>query len=164
MLLERHRVAREGLIGGTLGATAVAVWFLIIDSLMRYPLYTPRVLGRALFSIVGSPAADSAATHVVGYTVFHYAAFIAVGTLLAALVARAQQEPTILAALVMLFIIFQLGFYGLAMLLAEIPAFGRLAWLQVAVGNLVAAAAMGTYLWRAHPEVRAEARHAFAEE
>jgi hypothetical protein len=37
---------------------------------------------------------------------------------------------------------------------------GALAWYQIMLGNLVAAFAMGTYLWRTHPELREELRHA----
>ena len=42
-------VYREGFIAGTLGAITVAVWFLIIDTLQGRPLYTPTVLGTAVF-------------------------------------------------------------------------------------------------------------------
>ena len=33
----RHSIPRDGIIAGALGATAVAVWFLIVDVLTRIP-------------------------------------------------------------------------------------------------------------------------------
>src|SRR5947207_14917339 len=42
-------LAQEGLIAGLIGAATIAVWFLILDSLSGRPLYTPTVLGSALF-------------------------------------------------------------------------------------------------------------------
>jgi len=38
---------------------------------------------------------------------------------------------------------------------------GALAWYQVMIGNLIAAAAMGVYLWRVHPLLRQQLLHAF---
>ena len=42
----RHNAAREGLIAGVLGATSVALWFLILDVLAGRPQRLP-ALGRA---------------------------------------------------------------------------------------------------------------------
>ena len=43
------RLYQEGLIAGLVGAATVAIWFLIIDTIQGRPLYTPAVLGAALF-------------------------------------------------------------------------------------------------------------------
>ncbi|PYN49534.1 MAG: hypothetical protein DMD95_00925 [Candidatus Rokuibacteriota bacterium] len=43
------RLYQEGLIAGLVGAATVALWFLVIDSIQGRPLYTPTVLGTALF-------------------------------------------------------------------------------------------------------------------
>jgi len=40
---------QEGIIAGTCGATIIILWFLILDVLAGHPLYTPHVLGTALF-------------------------------------------------------------------------------------------------------------------
>src|ERR671931_209519 len=39
----------EGIVAGLLGAATIAVWFLILDAIQGRPLYTPTVLGTALF-------------------------------------------------------------------------------------------------------------------
>ena len=38
-------IAREGFLDGVIGAAAVAIWFLILDTLAGQPFYTPAVLG-----------------------------------------------------------------------------------------------------------------------
>src|SRR5690349_5608207 len=97
MAEQRHGLMREGATTGIIGATAVAVWFLIVDLFHGQALHTPAVLGRALSSVFGSPAGETTLQHVVGYTVFHYAAFIVVGIILAAILRQADSEPSVLA-------------------------------------------------------------------
>jgi hypothetical protein len=146
-----HSVARDGVVAGIIGATAVAVWFLIVDSVAGHPLYTPRVLGTALFSVLGPLGGEGPAVHIVAYTIFHYAAFILVGVIASVVVRWAEREPAVLAGLLILFVAFELGFYGFTALLADWLPIGALAWYQVAAGNLIAATLMGVYLWRANP-------------
>lgn len=160
-MLERHSVVREGVIAGLLGAAGVAIWFLIVDTAGGRPFYTPAMLGSALISLFGKPGAEGTVTHVLVYTVFHGAAFIAVGLVLAFFVHEAEREPEVLAALIILFILFELGFYIATALLAQSSLFGRLAWYQVAIGNTIATLAMGVYMWRAHPKLKTELAHAY---
>lgn len=160
-MLERHGLVREGVIAGLLGATGVAVWFLIVDTMSGRPFYTPAMLGTAMLSLFGKAGGEGMLTHVLVYTVIHGAAFIAVGLVLAFFVHQAEREPEVLTALIILFILFELGFYIGTALLAESPIFGRLAWYQVAIGNTIATLAMGVYMWRAHPKLRSELAHAY---
>jgi hypothetical protein len=152
MRRETHSVVREGLIAGFLGATAVAVWFFVIDLIGGRPLFTPGTLGEGLLSVFGrSP--ESPAMNVIAYTIFHYAAFTLVGILAVILVHAGERLPSVLAGSMILFVAFELGFYGLVALLRE-TVLGNFAWYQILAGNLLAAALMGTYLWRAHPALR----------
>lgn len=155
----RHSLAREGLIAGFLGATAVALWFLIVDSIAGQALRTPALLGTGLFSLFGPVGGDSVQSVVLAYTIFHYAAFALAGIVAVQVVHQAEREPSVLVVFMLLFIIFELGFYGLAAVLAE-TQLGALAWYQVAAGNVVAALVMGIYLWRGHPALRQEFEHA----
>src|SRR5215212_9253857 len=156
----RHSIARDGIVAGILGATAVALWFLGLDTLYRHPLATPEALGRGLMRILGPEVRDGTAVFVAVYTVFHFAAFIGVGLLVAVIVHFAEREPSVLAGAMMLFVAFEIGFYALSSALSESPFFGALGWAQVATGNLIAALVMGTYMWRIHPELGRELRHA----
>jgi FtsH-binding integral membrane protein len=146
-------VVREGVITGLLGAAGVAVWFLVIDTLAGHPLFTPDALGRMLFAPLGVHA-SAGPIHpglVAAYTLFHCAVFVAVGVLAALLVRLAERQPVVLALFVVLFAIVEMGFYGLTAVLDTTGVLGRMAWWQVAGGNLVATALMGGYLWRRHP-------------
>src|SRR5918911_338196 len=149
-----HSTLREGTIAGALGATVVAIWFLIVDVIAAHPLYTPRALGAALFSVLGPLGVESPTLYVVAYTVVHYIVFIVAGLLATAVIHAAQREPTVLAGAFVLFIVFELAFYGFVSLLAN-TLLRELAWYNVAIGNLLAAGVMGTYLWRRHPALGA---------
>ena len=156
----QRTVMRDGVVAGLLGATAVALWFLGVDTLYAHPLATPAALGRGLLRLFGPPGGEGMLTFVVSYTIFHYFAFIMAGIMLSVIVNWARSQPTVLAGAMMLFVAFEIGFYALSAALQESPFLGTLGWGQVASGNLVAALVMGGYMWRAHPELKAEFEHA----
>ena len=158
----RHSIVRDGIVAGVLGATAVAVWFLGVDVVYAHALRTPEALGRGLLRLFGPPGTEGMMTFVIGYTVFHFAAFIAAGLLVSVIVHWAQTSPTVLAGAMLLFVAFEIGFYGLSAALQESPLLGALGWAQVGTGNLVAALVMGTYMWRTHPELKGELNYALA--
>ena len=151
MPLQRHGVLRQGITTGFIGATAVAVWFLIVDTIAGRPLYTPHILGAAVFGVLGPPAGESAALLITAYTIFHYAVFTVIGIVLAAIVSRGDDDPAVLAGLAVFIVIFQVGFLGFTALLSEWRALGSLAWYQIGAANLVALVLMGGYLYRAYP-------------
>lgn len=152
----RNRVMREGLVAGILGASSVALWFLAVDVVAGEPLRTPRLLGAAAYSVLGGHAGGAIVWPVVGYTLIHYATFIAIGTLASWLTTAADRAPALWAGLFLLFAVFELGFYGACTVMSMLNVVGELAWNHIAVANAIAAGAMGTYMWRRHPEV---ARH-----
>lgn len=152
---------REGVIAGVIGALAIAIWFFFVDLVNRHPLFTPETLGRAMLSIFGPvPAGQSTAVLVFVYTLVHFAAFILVGLIAAMIVNAANREPSILLGFVVLFAAIEVGFYAFVGLLQQATPLGSLAWYNVMIGNLLAAATMGTYLLRAHPVLRDQFAHA----
>lgn len=163
MPFREGEVYRQGITAGLIGATAVAVWFLIVDTIAGRPFFTPTLLGEALMGVFdrrGSLPIERTAALVGFYTLFHYVAFCIAGVIVAAIVFTAQTKPSILGGFFILFIAFELGSLGLVALLEQVTTLGNLAWYQVAAGNVVAAIAMGTYFWRTHPELREELNHA----
>jgi len=148
-----HSAVREGVIAGALGASVVAIWFLGVDVIAGHPLRTPELLGRALISVLGPLGGEGAFTYIAAYTVFHYLAFALIGTLAAIVIHWSESEPTVLAGFAILFVIVEIGFYGLVGFLSEPGILGGIAWYQVLIGNLLSAAVMGGYLWRAHPRL-----------
>ena len=152
MSMQTHSVVREGVVAGVLGATAVAVWFFVVDLIGGRPLFTPAALGEGLLSVFGS-SPEPHAVNIIAYTIFHYAVFILVGILGVILVHAGERMPSVLAGSMILFVAFELGFYGMVAMLQE-TVLGNFAWYQILAGNLLAAVVMGTYLWRAHPATR----------
>ncbi|HVE80119.1 MAG TPA: hypothetical protein VNA89_14730 [Gemmatimonadaceae bacterium] len=147
-----HRTLREALIVGALGATAVALWFLLVDTAAGRPLYTPSFLGQAVAAAVGgaAPQAEVSLPHAALYTLIHYAAFTAVGFVGVQIVHASRRQPALLALVLLAFAAFEVAFVGLVALL-QLTRVGGIAWTHVAVGNLLAAVSMGVYLWRTHP-------------
>ena len=155
-----HNFLREGVITGIIGATAIAVWFLIVDTIAGHPFATPIFLGKGVVSVLGkNMMGDTAFTQVVGYTIFHYLAFVVVGIVLTVIVHQAERTPAILAGLLVAFVMTTLGFYMIAAAFAQ-SALGQIAWAQIFIANLLAAAAMGSYLWRKHPTLEGQLKQA----
>jgi hypothetical protein len=151
MAERHHNFLREGVITGFIGATAIAIWFLVVDVVAGRPFYTPIFLGKGVVSVLGkNMMGDTQFTQVLGYTLFHYAAFVVVGIVLTVIVHQAERTPAILAGLLVAFVMMTLGFYMIAAAFAQ-SALGRLAWPQIFIANLLAAALMLGYLWRTHP-------------
>jgi putative oxidoreductase len=152
---------REGTFAGLIGAAVIAVWFFFVDLIAGQILFTPTTLGRGMLSILGPvPAGQSAILLVISYTVFHVAAFVLLGLVAAMIVNVANREPSILLGFVVLFAAIEVGFYAFVGLLQQATPLGTLAWYNVMIGNLLAAAAMGMYLLRAHPALREQFAHA----
>lgn len=152
MAEHRHNYFREGVIAGIIGATSIAIWFLIVDSIAGHPLYTPQILGQGLANILGKTMMDSPTAQIIGYTIFHYAVFILTGIVLTLIIHQAHRTPGILAGLLVAVVAFELGFYILTALFTEGPL-GKLAWYQIFIANLLAASLMFWYLWRTHPGI-----------
>ena len=151
-------VSSRGFSGPAPWRSGSSAW----TSIRGHPFATPAALGRGLVGILGPHGSEGTAVFVAAYTVFHYVAFIVVGLLVAVIVHFAQREPSVLAGAMMLFVAFEIGFYGLSSALSESPFFGALGWAQVATGNLIAAIVMGVYMWRTHPELGRELNHALS--
>src|SRR6202165_249951 len=156
--MDLNRTLREGFIAGCIGAAAVAIWFLVVDAINGQALCTPAMRGSAVFwgahasaSVVIEPA------RIFGYTMIHVSAFVVVGCVAAALAAEVEYAPSTLFLVIVGFCFFEVGFYILVALLAK-PLLGYLAWWNVAIGNCLAAVAMGYYLWREHPRIGEELR------
>jgi hypothetical protein len=149
--MESHNPTREGTIAGIIGAATVAFWFFMVDSLAGRPFFVPAVLGASLFDVIGGEfGGRGLVTHVVAYTVIHFAAFIIIGILAAWLMNVLDRKPSWLYGFIALFIVFELVFFGAMLVLSRSPLFGSIAWYQLGAANLLAAFFMGRYLWRAH--------------
>ena len=154
-----HSVLTEGAVAGMLGAFAVAIWFLALDVYQGRALFTPSVLGQILLmgrSAPGTEAIDT--TAVLLYTVFHLAAFTVFGMLVTKLVHLAINIPVLRFGLVMLFVVFEVFFWGFTYMFFA-GTRGLFPRGAILIANTLAAVAMATYLWRRHPSLKRALRH-----
>lgn len=151
---------RQGLLAGLMGAAAVALWFLVLDIAAGQMGATPELLGHAFFSAFG-PVTASAWQLVAMYTVVHCTAFASIGIVASWLVNVSHREPSVLAGLAVLFVVFETLCTGIIATLAE-GTLGSLAWWQIGGANLVAAVAMGAYLFRRNPGLGITLEHALS--
>jgi hypothetical protein len=149
-MLSRHPL-RQGVFAGLIGATSIAVWFLVIDAIAGRPFFTPIVLGASLFDLIGGAFGGRGQfTNVAMYTVVHFALFIAVGVAAAYATNAFERKPSKLTGFVVLFLVLEVGVLALTAILSRSPLFGRIAWWQFGIANVIAAWSMGPYIWRTH--------------
>ncbi|MGH7637827.1 MAG: hypothetical protein ACREOK_09245 [Gemmatimonadaceae bacterium] len=156
-------VYQHGITAGAIGATAIAIWFLIVDTIAGRPFFTPLLLGDALISVFdrrGTLPIESAVGLIAFYTLFHYVAFAIAGLFIAVVLFVAETTPSILGGFFILFVVFEVASLGLVALLAQASELGSLAWYQLMAGNVAAALVMARYFWHIHPELRHTMEHA----
>ena len=151
--LRTHRVTRHGIQAGLLGALVVAVWFLVIDTILRVPFYTPAALATVLFRGGPTPAAvEIALGPILGYTLAHFAFFVLFGVMVSGLTNQVSRYPPLALGIVVLFVVFEVFFIAMVATLGG-WILEDLAWWSVLIGNVFAAIVMAGYLWRVYPEL-----------
>ena len=147
----------DGTIAGLIGAATIALWFLIVDTFRGHPLYTPSLLGTALFR--GRDALASPETHatsllmVLLFTLAHGLIFVLIGQIAARLVRLAEKNANYGFGIILFLVFFFSGFFFVSMIFAT-ELIHALTWPAVLAGNLLAVAAMTMYFARRHPGFR----------
>jgi len=152
-----HSILTEGSDVGIIGGLVVAVWFLVLDLLAGHPLMTPSLLGQVVLFGDRTPETTVIFGAVLVYTAFHFLVFALLGMGLVALVHWGIGNSVIRYALLPLFLVFEVMFYGLIEVLSERTNELFPFW-TVVVANTLAAIAMGILLWRRHPAFRSQVR------
>ena len=109
------------------------LWIAALDALGGSPFRTMQALGG-----------------VATFSTIHVLLCVAYGVTIVAAVHAAMRTPTVVFAMVFCTILFQAAFVMLTSFLGELGPGGS-AWTRFFVGNLIAAALTGAYLWRTHP-------------
>jgi hypothetical protein len=154
----RHSVIGEGTDVGLIGGVAVALWFLVLDSLAGHPFQTPSLLGQMVILGDRTPDPQLAFGAILLYTAFHFIVFALIGMGLVALVHWAVNNPVVRYALLPVFLVFEVLFYGILLVLSERTNELFPFWAVVSA-NTLAAVSMGLYLWRRHPAFRESIRN-----
>lgn len=155
-LIERILLG-EGTAAGLIGAATIALWFLVVDTLRGRPLYTPSLLGTAIFQ--GRDAITRPETHSVSlwmvllFTVAHGLIFVVIGQLAARLIRLGEKNANYGFGIVLFLVFFLSGFFFVSMVFAA-EILHALTWPAVLAGNLLAVAAMALYFRRRHPGLR----------
>ena len=153
---EISAIYNEGIVAGLIGAATLAIWFLVLDAIHGRPLYTPTVLGTALFGdprLLDAPETLPPSVEMaLMFTWVHVLVFAILGGVAARLLALAERDANYGFGILLLFVIFEFGFLILAMTFAE-SVLRAVAWPAVLIGNLLAAAAMTLYFRRHHPNL-----------
>jgi hypothetical protein len=153
MVGAQRSALREGVITGVIGAAIVALWFLVYDAWRGHPLFTPALLGTAMFYGVSSPAGVQIATGpVIGYTIVHVLAFVGFGIVAACMMVASEHEAAIFVVFVTLFGVFEVFFFVVMRTLSH-EMLGALGWWAILVGNFLASIGMLWFLVRGHPEL-----------
>ncbi|MCE2803562.1 MAG: hypothetical protein LW836_08610 [Gemmatimonadetes bacterium] len=146
----RTMMVREGILAGVLGATVIALWFLVLDSIRGAPLTTPLTLGRHLLRATGVGSADARDGLVlVTFSILHVGVFVAIGMICGKLLAMSERTPMVLIGVGLLFVAFEVLLAGFTEMLA-MQREVLLPRLHVAGANLLAAVVMAGMLWRTH--------------
>src|SRR5206468_11207089 len=118
--MQLTRILREGFVAGCLGAAAVALWFLIVDTINGRPFFTPAMLGSAVFWGAHDPSGVVIEySRIIGYTMIHVSAFVVVGCIAAALAADVEGAPATLLLVVVGSRSLDVGCYILGALVAN---------------------------------------------
>ena len=154
---EISRLYLEGIVAGVIGAATIAIWFLILDTVNGRPLYTPTVLGTALFrrgeGLASPESLPISFEMVLLYTWVHGLVFAVIGGVASRLLQLAERNPNLGFGILLLFVVFEFGFLAVATLV-EGRILQALAWPAILLGNLLGAAAMAGYFWRRHPNLK----------
>jgi hypothetical protein len=148
----------EGVAAGLIGAGTVAIWFFVLDLVKGRPLYTPAILGRAVFrgftnaNTFQQP--DAPFELIVSFTWLHGLVFCAIGLIGVWLIHKAEVSPHFGYGIALLLTIMLSGFIVICMLFAE-PILHAITIPSILIGNLLAMAAMGVFFWRRHPKLKA---------
>jgi len=153
---EISNLYQEGIVAGVIGAAVIALWFLLVDTINGRPLYTPTVLGTALFSGgAGLNAPESLAINleaVLMFTWVHGLIFVVIGGIASRLLGVAEHNPNVGFGILLLFVVFEFGFVAVNLAFAD-TVLHALSWQAVLLGNLLAASSMAGYFWWRHPNL-----------
>jgi hypothetical protein len=154
MVERSHSITAEGTDVGIIGGLAVAIWFLILDTIAGQPMLTPSLLGQVV--LMGDSTPDTGQVvfgAVLLYTAFHFVVFALLGMGLVALVHWGIENSVVRYALLPVFLAFEVMFYGVLEVLSEGTGALFPFWAVVSA-NTLAAVSMGVYLWIRHPAFR----------
>jgi hypothetical protein len=127
-------LVKRGMLAGIIAAIALAVWFMLIDSLQGQPLATPAFIAGAF---LGLGDGSVAILPVAVYTVVHVVGFALLGVAMAWVSEGTGFAPGALLGVALGFLLFDVMFYG-SLVVTGTAVIAELGWLPVLAGNIIA--------------------------
>ena len=153
-------IVGDGTMAGVIGASAIALFFLLVDTARREALFTPSVMASALLrGVAPSDAGGVDLSMVAAYSVIHGAAFVAIGILAAWATALRRSSVATFTLAIALFGTLELGFL-FACVAIEPGLLDAVGVAPASIGNLLSAIGMAAYLHR-WPHDSIEEREAY---
>ena len=116
----------------------------------RWVIRCPRPFGPPGSLAAAQESAEISFQMVLMFTWVHGLAFVVLATAAAWLIRLAERDPNYGFGILLFFVIFEFGFIGFSLIFAE-GILHALTLPGVLIGNLLAAAVMGYYFYRRHP-------------
>jgi len=151
-----RKVMARGAIAGSFGAGTLALWFLVVDALMRTPMWSPSLMGDIVLK-GAQPAAGASVDLglVAGFSLVHFALFTAFGIAVTWALRLIRTRPFSLLGVAFIAVALHGSFVVADLVL--FPGLGdALGWIFVGAGNVAAAVSMALCL-AALPSADAEA-------
>ncbi len=148
----QRNVVTDALLTGLLGAATLAIWFLILDVLVRgTPFFTPSLLAGMFFDGAGVEHVEVTMKNVYAFSVIHVGAFLFMGALIALMFREFELMPNFGIAYLLLFVTFEIVIFGVQ--IAMMPQIiGTIGTWATALGNTIAALAMYFYMLNRYPD------------
>jgi len=158
MNAERQQVLWNSIYTGLIGYLAVAVFLIVLDPLLgRGFLYTPALLGSALFHGLADPAALTIQPGpIIAYNGAHLVVFLVLGLVVGELTYASVRLRQQMWYLVTMLVILVLGHLYVAVWVLTQPVRSALPVWMITAAGLVAVAAMVTCLLMIYPQLRGE--------
>ncbi len=145
----------RGAVSGGIGAGVIALFFLLTDSVLQVPLYSPSQIGTLIFTgALPAPGAEVDLGHVASYTWAHGLMFMSFGIVMVQAMKLVDLKPTSLLCPIVLTVGLEIGFLTLSSLIG-FELVSRLGIGLVTAGNGLAAIGM-TMALRSLEEARLE--------
>jgi len=132
----------RGILAGLVGATAMAIWFLVIDASQGTPFRTPAFLAHA---VLGREQVELSVGAIALFTAIHYGAFVLVGVVVSWLLRMIHTAPTVLLGFVLGFLLFDIVFYT-GVTVTGVNVVTELGWPEVLAGNMIAGVSLMGFL------------------
>lgn len=141
----------DAFYGAAIGGATIALFFLVVDSFQGRPMFTPSLLGQALFEGADPASVTEMRLDMVAYfTIVHLVSFLVLGLVISYLCRVTGVAKTNLPVVTgVVFVILTVAFFaGDFLLMPGVAAVVGIPYVLAA--NFLTAVAMGVFLRRAH--------------